>query len=274
MDLGDGVVTAGRFGPDLPPNYTIFPVWSLLEAISIAGISCIDVGTVDGIVAFTLKQEGAATVVATDRGRRNTFPFVRERLGLDVPYLPGSTLDGGDISARLEAHELPAKYDLVVLAGVIYHAPDPLTVLMHARNLLKANGLLIVETASHPGTDPALQLNTSLNDPVLEPNTYFLPSAKAVQGMLNFVSCNPLATVVNGRRLAVLAQACRPSQIAEASEALSLVIREGRPLGALSFAELEGEQDVSAVEYAGRRGEWTLEPGAFRTRFSLQPAIR
>ncbi len=286
IDLGDGLVTPGRFSPGVPPNYTIFPVWRLLEDIDVTGLDCIDVGTTDGIVAFALKQEGAATVVATDRGDRPSFSLVRDHLGLDVPYLPGSTLDGSDIHRKLAAAGLPQKYDLVVLAGVIYHAYDPLIVLMQARRLLKRNGLIIVETVAHPGDEAALHFNPAADHPVAEPNTYFLPTLSALEAMLRFVACNPLASITNNRnrpgrvlqrgpafdRMAVLARACRPTEIEDKSETLDLIIRDGGHYGPIKYKQLEGETHVSKIDYTGPRETWAIDRTAFDTRFELQPS--
>jgi len=241
MNLGDGVVTPGRFNKDTPPNFTIFPVYRFLENIDLTGLECLDIGATDGINSFIMKQERAAKVVATDRGFRPTFELVREHLGLDVDYLPRTTLDGGNIKRTLSERGLPVKYDVVLLAGVIYHAYDPLVVLMHARSLLKRNGLLIVETAFAPGKEAALVFNSEAPTPVPEPNTYFLPTAAGTEAMLRFISTNPLATITNRHRLAVLSQACRPSEIEGATGMLRLIIEKGSCYGPLRFDALQSD---------------------------------
>jgi len=90
-----GLVTPGRFRKNIPPNYTLFPVFKFLEQIELSERNCLDIGTADGIVAFIMRMRGGR-VVATDRTIREGFLLVLEHLGLqDVRYLPKTTLDGG-----------------------------------------------------------------------------------------------------------------------------------------------------------------------------------
>ena len=49
IDLGDGVVTLGRFQPGTPPKYTLFGFFDLVRGLSLEGARCVDVGTMDGI---------------------------------------------------------------------------------------------------------------------------------------------------------------------------------------------------------------------------------
>ena len=91
IQFSDDILTPGRFSSKIPPNYTIFPVFYFLENMDLNGIDCIDIGAVDGLVSFIVKQEGGNRVVATDRGNRDEFRFAREALDLDVDYIPGST---------------------------------------------------------------------------------------------------------------------------------------------------------------------------------------
>lgn len=272
INLGNGIVTPGRFSQRVPPNYTIFPVFQFLENISLKDMTCIDIGTTDGIVAFILKQEGARRVVATDRGKRRAFELVRERLKLEVDYLPKTTLDTYQLANLLREKDLPISYDLVILSGVIYHAYDPLLVLMHARALLRPQGLFIVETAFHEGDIPSLVFNPEAPSPVGEPNTYFLPTIKGLESMLRFCSCNPLVTVINGKRLAVLAQACRPSEIEQRTPSLELVMGKGKCFGPIDFKKIEEDRSIgSEIKYFGKTGTWSIIAKDFKTRFELQP---
>lgn len=271
ISLGDGIATPGRFPSNTPPNWTVFPVYYFLENMNVCGMDCIDIGAADGIVSFILKQEGARRVVATDRANRETFLFVRDYLNLEIDYLPNSTLDNYGIYNKLVERGLPVKYDLVILAGVIYHAYDPLVVMMHARRLLKHNGIMIVETICHPGKDPALYFNTECQRPVKEPNTYFLPTISCLQAFSRFLSCRALSTITNAERAAILMQACRPDEIRDKSEILDLIIRNGSHYGPLRFDELTGESDESNITYGGKCGIWSIDRSKYKTRFSLQP---
>jgi len=271
VNLGEGLVTPGRFPSNTPPNWTLFPVYYFLENVNIPDMDCIDIGAADGIVSFILKQEGARRVVATDRANRETFLFLKDYLGLEIDYLPNSTLDNYGIYHELLEQGLPAKYDLVVLAGVVYHVYDPLLVMMHARNLMKQNGIMIVESICHPGAEPVLYINTECEKPVREPNTYFLPTISCLQAFSRLLSCRPLSTIANNRRAAILMQACKPSEIQDKGEILDLIIRDGSHYGPLQFHELVREADESDITYNGKRGIWSIDMRQFKTRFPLQP---
>jgi ribosomal protein L11 methylase PrmA len=60
IDFGDGNISEGRFPTGTPPNYTLFGVFEFLKDIDLRGMQCLDIGTMDGITAFTLKRRGAA----------------------------------------------------------------------------------------------------------------------------------------------------------------------------------------------------------------------
>lgn len=274
IQFAEGVVSPGRFASHIPPNYTLFPVFKFLEHIDLTGIDCIDIGTTDGLASFIIKSEGASLVVATDRGDRDEFRFSREALNLDVEYFPATTLDGGDLLRKLQASGQPTKYDLVVLSGVIYHSYDPLLVMMHARKLLKHNGLFIVESVIASGEEDAMFMNWEIDNPVREPNSYFLPTLKALGGLLRFCSCSCLTLARNGSRGAAIGRACRPSEIDQCSDILKLIIEKGACYGPLSYSTLEleaDEEESSKISYSGPIGEIEIDAKTFSTRFSLQP---
>ena len=79
-------------------------------------------------------------------------------------------------------------FDVVVLAGVLYHVPNPLETLSICRSLLRQGGVLLLETVF----DPTSQRSTLLFNldtqppPCNEHSTYFLASDEALKGMLRF----------------------------------------------------------------------------------------
>jgi len=272
IQFAEGVVSPGRFGKTVPPNYTLFPVFKFLEHVELKGLDCLDIGATDGLVSFIVKSEGANLAVATDRGNRDSFRFTREALGLDVKYFPGTTLDNNNLYNTLQSNNLPTQYDLIVLSGVIYHNYDPLFVMMHARKLLKRGGLFIVESAIAPGDEPALFANWEIETPTLEANTYFLPTLTMMGGLLRFCSCTCLTSIRNGQRGAVLGRACRPSEIENQTEMLKLIIDKGACYGPINYGSLEAdESSPSAITYTGPQGNLEINLKEFSTRFALQP---
>lgn len=267
-----GLKPKGRFGKNIPPNYTLFPVFQFLEQIDLKGLDCLDIGTTDGIIAFIMSMQGGQ-VVATDRANRESFHLVREHLGLlDVKYLPETTLDNGDLETKLLHQDLPTKYDLVVLSGVIYHAYDPLRVMMYARRLIKPEGLLIVESAYHPGSDAVLYMNWDAQKPVPEPNTYFLPTIKGLHSMLHFCCCAPIATVTNVGRVGVLARAKSPKSVTGKSSNLEMIFSKSACYGPLDFSELDDVgQAKSDIRHTVPKGERSIDWKKFSTSLPLQP---
>ena len=196
IDFGNNLISAGRFTSGSAQNYTIFPILRLLDSFSVSQCSCLDVGTMDGIISFTLKKMGASRVVATDLEPRETFTAGRDYLDLDIQYLPSTSLN-----------ELPTalgeeSFDLIVCAGVLYHLIDPLGNLLHLRNLVRTDGYLLLETQYLHNEKDAL-ISFSPSDLVrgnVHANTFFRPSFSALYGMIEVAGFDVVCTIsINGR---------------------------------------------------------------------------
>jgi 2-polyprenyl-3-methyl-5-hydroxy-6-metoxy-1,4-benzoquinol methylase len=192
IDLGQGRVTAGRFDPATPPNYTLFGFFDLIRHIDLSRACCFDIGTMDGLSAFVLAGLGARRVVACDLADRETFRWARAQLGYDrIEY-----------RTPVSAHDLPQhvgdeRADLIVMAGVLYHVHDPLSVLVSLRQSLRREGLLIVETIFQPN-EPSPQMvfnpcDTSAGH-IPHTNVYWRPSKAALHGMLELSGFEVMAT--------------------------------------------------------------------------------
>lgn len=271
IDLGGGVVTRGRFGRDVPPNYTLFGFFDLIRHIDLSAARAVDVGTMDGLAAFVLKELGAPHVLATDLSARPTFRYARDRLGLDVDYrTPATVRDLGSLCAP----ELP---NLILLAGVLYHVPDPLTVLLTCRDALPLGGLLILETAFlYDEGRPMMAFNlSSLNPRRLETaHTYWRPSKSAVHAMLHLAAFEVLATRVVHGRLTVLAQAKRPSEVEGCDPRITRaqVNRDRHYRDIADFDAMEREPgSAPTVQYRGPRDDRVLHRSLFRPSVPFQP---
>ena len=270
MNLGPGLVTPGRFPNDVPPNYTLFPVFEFLEGIDVEGFDCLDVGVMDGMVSFILRLRGAR-VVATELSKRQGFLLARDHLKLnDVAYLTQSYFDLS-LEKRLVDEALPNRFDLIVLSGVIYHTFDPLVNIMLARRLAKRGGMVIVETAYHPGDEAVLHFNWDAPAPIQSGPTYLLPTVTGLLAMLRFACLDPVATVVNGKRLAVLAVATGPAGISGGSETLSMLHTADFGPGPVNFMGINDVVERSDIAYVGRRGTWKIDRYSFETTLPLQP---
>lgn len=85
INFGD-YVSPGRFTPDKTPNSTLLPVFSFLKNIFVANTTCLDIGTADGLTAFTLKDLGARHVIATDGRPQGGFEIASNLLDMDIEY--------------------------------------------------------------------------------------------------------------------------------------------------------------------------------------------
>jgi 2-polyprenyl-3-methyl-5-hydroxy-6-metoxy-1,4-benzoquinol methylase len=273
IDLGQGRVTAGRFDPATPPNYTLFGFFDLIRHIDLSRACCFDIGTMDGLSAFVLAGLGARRVVACDLADRETFRWARAQLGYDrIEY-----------RTPVSAHDLPQhvgdeRADLIVMAGVLYHVHDPLSVLVSLRQSLRREGLLIVETIFQPN-EPSPQMvfnpcDTSAGH-IPHTNVYWRPSKAALHGMLELSGFEVMATRIVNARLTVLARARRPHDLASAYPLIRLA-HQRRPhphyQKAADFAAMQRDSGPEAqVRYDGPRGERLLYRAYYEPTVPHQP---
>ncbi len=278
IDFGDAQ-SPGR-APEAPPNWTLFGCFHYLADIDVRGQRCLDIGTMDGLIAFILSRRGAREVIATDLYDREPFRFARTLLGLDgeVAYHPHTHIN--QMSERFGSFG----FDLVAFCGVLYHAFAPLVTLMQCRQLLKEGGLIIVDTSAAPGPEPTLLFNMEWASPLFpEYTTYFVPTKSALEGMMKFAGFEVLGCVTlrDRNRITALGRATRPSQVPDRTA----LMREGherlaRSRGDLmtdvmSFYDLEhSERERSSIRYAGRSPITDIDIFEFETGLPLQPLNR
>lgn len=122
IDLGDGVVTPGKYDPRPVLHRIGLPA-------DLTGRSVLDVGAYDGFFSFEAERRGADRVVATDwyewggpgGGSQRGFEVARRALSSHVQDVE---VDVPDLSPdRL------GTFDLVLFLGVLYHLRDPVSAL-------------------------------------------------------------------------------------------------------------------------------------------------
>lgn len=275
IDLGGGVITPNRFGPSTPPNYTLHGFFDLVRHVELAEARCFDVGTMDGLAAFVMKGLGAREVVACDMAPRATFEHARERLGLDVAYrTPVNALELPRIVG-------PERADVVLLAGVLYHVYDPLTVLVACRESLRREGFLFLETTFlFDEGEPKMSFNPADRSArrIPFPHVYWRASKAAVHGMLQLAGFEVVATRAVDGRLTVLAQAKRPSEIAGRDALVAAAQdrhRHRHYREAADFDALEAETGpASSARYRGPRDDRFLYRALFAPAVPYQPPWR
>jgi tRNA (mo5U34)-methyltransferase len=138
IDLGDGIVTPGEWGP---PNPYIMEAF---DEVDFSGKKVLDIGCWDGLWSFEAEKRGAAEVYATDivsqrwGKEQPTFKLAHEVLKSRARYYP--TVSVFDVE-RLGARD----FDVVIYCGIYYHLKNPLLAFTRLRKVMREGGTLIVE---------------------------------------------------------------------------------------------------------------------------------
>ena len=268
IDFGNGLSVKGRISEGHPQNYTLFGIYSFLEHIDLQGQRALDIGTLDGLMAFILKKKGATPVVATDIVKQShKFQLARKALGYEHEIEYRGNLD---ISDRASVPQALGEngFDFVVFAGVLYHLLSPLESLVICRSLLRRDGLICVGTCYDGNSDaPTLRYNMADIEPEFnESTTYFLPTLPALLAMLRSASFDPLVAVrirPGTRWVNVLARAVRPSEVRDKTPLQRLYDSEAcKPSHYVHhyahgnrFYQLEhGQEAPSSIRYTGPEG--------------------
>ncbi|CAH2029935.1 class I SAM-dependent methyltransferase [Trichlorobacter ammonificans] len=268
IDFGNGTTTPGRFTEKTPPNWTLYGVLALLEQITLPGMSCLDIGTMDGLISLILKAGGASRVVATDVLNRPTFEIAREISGQDIEYYPDIHIND------LPQTPVNSSYDLITFSGVLYHLYDPLGGIATCRKLIARNGLLILETETTVGSTADMKFTPAYNE-YPEPYTYWQPTIPCLLEMLKFCCFEPTVLIKTLHRTTVLATAVLPAQVSNRTDRMIKTHQETRGLGPyLNFKLLASDLcRISNIEYTGHCGSFEIDPHNFFSRLPYQPNL-
>lgn len=146
IDLGHGIVTPGQWAKPQPLIEMAF------NDIDFVGKKVLDIGCWDGLWSFEAEKRGAAFVYATDDisqrsyKEQKTFHLAHRILGSQVKYFDSlSVFDVKNLGVN--------DFDLVLFCGVHYHLRDPLLALAKLRQVIKPEGLILVEGDVIYGSD-------------------------------------------------------------------------------------------------------------------------
>ena len=148
LELGEGVVTNGMF--DHRPI-----VDRCLPQADLAGMRCLDVGTMDGFWAFEMERRGADEVVAADLADPEQLdwpPLWRPRTNavLDETKQERFSLARAALGSQVEriersAYELDrdlGEFDLIVCGDLLNHLKDPITALERIRHVCRGSAIV------------------------------------------------------------------------------------------------------------------------------------
>lgn len=138
----DGTITPGNKWDQLWD-----PLKQEMEKIDFAGKKVLEIGCWDGMWSFEAEKLGASEVWATDlvcqrsfsKQKFETLEFAKKHLNSQVKCKEVSIYE-------LDEH-FSEEFDVVICFGVLYHLRYPQLGVAKIRNVLKDNGLVLLETA-------------------------------------------------------------------------------------------------------------------------------
>lgn len=281
INFGDFSVQSSIYPPDRPPNCHLFPAFRLFSEISLEGHRCLDMGTFDGMTAFVLDQMGARQIDATCQYDLRRFRLAHEALAADrVIYHPKVQLE--DLIGRFGE----AAFDLVIMSVALHHVMLPLEALFICRQLLRRDGLFLLEAIAFESPEPTVYLNTELSDPVFGPLSIWIPTDAGLDGMLRLSSFDPLTRTDipvpaeskmggGGRqviRSTILSKAALPANVRGRTAKLK-DIHERKPwTGRIDYRALERpDWPESSIRYSGPEGPRPIDVRSFAPATPLQP---
>lgn len=137
FDFGNGLST-----PPVGNEPLLSFIESNMRKVDFKNKSVIDIGCRDGRLSILAESLGASRVVAVDNDMSKALKEVV------IPHFKSrmETLEANLI--HLTPDQVKAPFDIVMMFGVLYHLRYPVYGLKRAVDLMKHNGLLLIETAA------------------------------------------------------------------------------------------------------------------------------
>jgi SAM-dependent methyltransferase len=137
VELLPGMITDGAYPATLPMLPRL-----MMRRCQLEGMSCLDLGTMEGLIPTLMMRGGASRVLAVDALDHclDKLRAVRHYHQVDFEYRTVGSM------YRLAEKLGGEGFDLINCSGLLYHVLSPLMVLCGLRPLLKRNGLMIVST--------------------------------------------------------------------------------------------------------------------------------
>ncbi|HEX8173079.1 MAG TPA: methyltransferase domain-containing protein [Thermoanaerobaculia bacterium] len=183
VELMPGVIAKGIYASDSP----MLPRLHLRDC-DLRGASCLDIGTMEGLIPVVMKRGGAADVVAVDAVDHCAEKMAAVRHYYDVDFEFRSVGLMYDLYKKLPGRA----FDLINCSGLLYHVVSPLHVLMGLRPLLKRNGLLIVSTPVVNEEGFRMSFNNA-GRIQREVNTFWYVTVRLLDYMLRYLKLAPIA---------------------------------------------------------------------------------
>jgi 2-polyprenyl-3-methyl-5-hydroxy-6-metoxy-1,4-benzoquinol methylase len=185
VELMPGLITKGQY----PDSFPMLPR-ILLRNCDLRGTTCLDLGSMEGLMPVLMCRQGAEAVLATD-----AIDHCREKMTA-LRYYYKANFEFQQIGLMYDLTKKlrksgRASFDIVNLSGLLYHVFSPLMVLAGVRPLLKRNGLMIVSTNVVVDNAFTMQFNNAgrLQE---ETNTFWYMSVPTLDYLLRYLKLAPI----------------------------------------------------------------------------------
>jgi len=185
VELMPGLITRGHY----PDSFPMLPR-ILLRNCDLHGTTCLDLGSMEGLMPVLMCRQGAKTVVATDAIDHCREKMAALRYYYEANFEFQQTGLMYELTNKLRKLGRPS-FDVINLSGVLYHVFSPLMVLAGVRSLLKRNGLIIVSTNVVVDNAFTMQFNNAgrLQE---ETNTFWYLSVPTLEYLLRYLKLAPI----------------------------------------------------------------------------------
>lgn len=185
IELLPGLITKGVYPADLPNLPRL-----MLSRVDLANQSCLDMGSMEGLIPVLMKRGGASQVLATDAIDHcwEKLEAVQHYYGVEFEYKSVGPMY--ELDRKLKGRS----FDLIHCSGLLYHVFSPLSVLCGIRSLVKRNGLMIVSTNVVVEDGYTMDFNNGgrLQE---EQNTFWYISVKLLEYFLRYLRLKPIESL-------------------------------------------------------------------------------
>lgn len=166
------------FGIEIDAEWQSFRKWQrLLPALpDLRGKRVADIGCNNGYYMFRMLAHQPAAVVGFEPVLQHLYCFQA------LNHLAGGRQLFIEPLGVEQIALYPQSFDVIFLMGVIYHRPNPLTVLREVREALAPGGTLVMESLTIPGEEPVAL--TPAATYAKAPGVYFVPTATCLGNWL------------------------------------------------------------------------------------------
>ncbi|HLN44392.1 MAG TPA: DUF1698 domain-containing protein [Candidatus Sulfotelmatobacter sp.] len=182
IELLPGIVTKGFYPANLP-----FLPRILLRKCDLQDMSCLDLGTMEGLIPILMCRGGASSVLAVDA----VSHCVEKITAVKHYYHNNFDYRNVGLMYNLFKKLKGRSFDLINCSGLLYHVFSPITILSGVRPLLKRNGLMIVSTNVIFEDSFSMDFNNA-GRMQEEANTFWYVSVQLLDYILRYLKLAPI----------------------------------------------------------------------------------